>query len=235
MRGCHINRLLLLYISLTAPIHAYRSVTGRSHHTEGRTEKDRKLGVFAYNVGGTRCRHHAHVINGRVHESTVTEDGSAYIQPLAYTAERRKDKKGVRWYHVVRIACPNGDHSVHGDRFHEERIPLTAQPSDKAKNFNHAEHLRLLPPGIDLYDLVKGWRVGSESLHSEAEFAFHGHRLPAYHARSRPSSCSAWPCASMPAPGGCSPTGTSTAPRTRNRRPLRPDATHTKISTKAGR
>ncbi len=58
---------------------------------------------------------------------------------------------------------------------------LTRRPEDQAKNFNRDENLRVVPSGTELFDLLIGWRQDSESFHSQAEYAFHGHRLPAYH------------------------------------------------------
>lgn len=181
MRGVHIERLLNQDVSLTAPIHAYRSETGRSHVKKGRSLKDRRLGVWTYTGNGSRCRHDLVLINGRVHESNRTEDGSLHVRALAYTAERRPGKTSTRWYHVIRVECPNGDKHAKGTCFHEERIPLTRQPEDQAKNFNRAENLRVVPSCTELFDLLIGWRQDSESFHSQAEYAFHGHRLPAYH------------------------------------------------------
>ncbi len=83
--------------------------------------------------------------------------------PLPITRlERREDKNGYRWYHLVTVPChTNGDH--------EHRVPLVQSSEDNSKGLLRSEYLRQLPPDTKGYERTYGTRPSAESDNSQRE------------------------------------------------------------------
>lgn len=112
--------------------------------------------------------------------SGCPETSRVYIQPLAYTAERRRagEGKAVRWYHVIRIECSKVTAAPATST--STRSGSRSRPSPRTRTrTSTGQNTRLVPQDTDLFAAHR-LAAGRESFHCQAEYAFHGHRLPAY-------------------------------------------------------
>ncbi len=86
------------------------------------------------------------------------ESGKRNLVRLEWLGDlRRKNKKTYRMYVEYRAVCSCGEHTeVIRERTH-------SNDEDKARGFNRAENVRLVPPGSKLYDAIYGRRQDAES------------------------------------------------------------------------
>lgn len=120
------------------------------------------------------CRHDLWVVDGRVAERHVIDDGTSRTVPLPATKlERRATENSCRWYHLLRIPCRHGDH--------EHRIRVaTSSTDDVMRKLNRGELLQQIPMRTRAFQLARGRRADAESTNATLDNSFWNGRMIAY-------------------------------------------------------
>ncbi|WP_405491874.1 hypothetical protein [Streptomyces sp. NBC_00096] len=130
------------------------------------------------------CQHDLYVVEGRVCERRLNDDGTVTLHtPLPVEELEYRKGKRVRFYHRVTINCPRRIHTerIRVDETDEDR---QIDPSTSRQKFNRTEHLRQVPPDTHAGRRLKGFRQDSESQHSRFDQAYPHKRVPAYGANA---------------------------------------------------
>lgn len=126
---------------------------------------------------GSSCEHDLWAVNGRVHERIVTDDGQATFEAVPVTRlMRREDRQGGRWYHVLRVACPDAPGGVLHRNVRIDGIAVL----DEKRRFTRQEYLRQIPPGTRVFVDVASYRPGAESINAALDSRYPHRRMPAY-------------------------------------------------------